>query len=309
MTETAPADQTSEQQPETTRQLVPRAQIVAGGPILALVPRNLSEAFRIAEAVHQSRLAPYGLSSPQAIMVAIMHGLEVGLPPMQALQSIAVINGKPSIYGDAGLALVEQSGLLDDFEERYIGNPFDDDFTATCRMSRKGRKSPVENSYSVLDAKTGNYWEGKHIPQDKRARSPWVTNPKRMLRWRARWFTMRDLFSDVLKGLAGAEEMMDVAPIEQQGEPQGSGFAERLDAANDAGAVAGDGFRPDSIAHELGGGVEQAEVQEETAEVDPEIERAGCQAAIDGEPRKAPTDLSPAAAMSWLKGYDTIEQR
>lgn len=189
----------------------PRPPIRAGGSIQAIIPRDIVEAFRLGEAVFASGLVPYGYESPQAVTVAIMHGLEIGLPPMQAIQSIAVINGKPSLYGDAGLALVQASGLLETFEESYTGTPFEDDYTAVCTMKRVGGMV-VTNEYSVKDAKVAGYWEGKHIPEGKRSKTPWVTNPKRMLRWRSRWFTMRDLFSDVLRGLGSAEEMMDVEP-------------------------------------------------------------------------------------------------
>ena len=46
-------------------------------------------------------------------MIAIMHGLEVGLSPLSALQRIAVINGRPTIWGDGALALVKASGLCE----------------------------------------------------------------------------------------------------------------------------------------------------------------------------------------------------
>lgn len=191
---------------------IPRPPIAAGSMVRALVPTNLNEAFRLADAIYASKLAPYGFDTPEKIMVAIMKGLELGLPPMQALDSIAVINGKASLYGDVGLALIRASGLLDGFSETYEGEPFEEAYCAVCSMTRRGDQQVV-NRYSVKDAMTGGYWEGKHIPAgDKRARSPWVTNPKRMLRWRARWFTMRDLFSDVLKNMAGVEEMQDVEP-------------------------------------------------------------------------------------------------
>lgn len=194
---------------------IPKPIVHAGGPIQALIPRDLDETFRLAGAIWRSRLAPYGFDTPEKIMVAIMKGLEIGLPPMQALDSIAVINGKASLYGDVGLALINASGLLEDFEERYTGAEFEDDFTAVCIMKRVGRPKAVTNTYSVKDARKAGYWEGMHIDAGpKRAKSPWVTNPKRMLRWRARWFTMRDLFSDVLKNMPAAEEMQDVEPID-----------------------------------------------------------------------------------------------
>ena len=61
-------------------------------------------------------------------------GAEIGLQPLQAMQNIAVINGRPSLWGDAVLALVRSSGLLEQFEETQTED------MATCTVKRKGQK-------------------------------------------------------------------------------------------------------------------------------------------------------------------------
>jgi hypothetical protein len=58
-------------------------------------------------------MAPESLDTLEKVMVAILHGLEVGLTPMNALQSIAVINGRPTIWGDGAVGLIRASGLLE----------------------------------------------------------------------------------------------------------------------------------------------------------------------------------------------------
>jgi hypothetical protein len=117
---------------------------------------------------------------------------------MQALQNIAVINGKPSVYGDAAMALVQASSVCEGIEETIeaegTGNPI-----AICIANRKGRK-PVIAKFSVEDAKRAGLW-GKQ--------GPWTAYPKRMLQMRARGFALRDAFPDVLKGLITAEEAQD----------------------------------------------------------------------------------------------------
>src|SRR3954465_11282190 len=58
-----------------------------------LTARNWDEGFRIANQLAQSNLAPnIYKNKPQDILVAMQLGAEIGLPPMQSLQSIAVIN-------------------------------------------------------------------------------------------------------------------------------------------------------------------------------------------------------------------------
>lgn len=187
---------------QTNKQL-----IVAGAKPQAIVPTDFDGAWRIATMVHQSGMLPYGIDTAAKAMAAIMHGMELGLTPMNALQSIAVINGRPTIWGDAALGLVRASGLLEKFEETSTGTPFSDDYTAICTVRRKGDPSDVVGEFSVQDAKLAHLW-------DKRGKNgqetPWQTYPKRMLKMRARAFALRDAFTDILKGLGIKEEMEDV---------------------------------------------------------------------------------------------------
>lgn len=180
--------------------------LTAGAPIRAIVPQDFEGAWRIATAVVRAGMAPRGLDTVEKSMVAIMHGLEVGLTPMNALQSIAVVNGRPTVWGDGAIGLARGSGLLEWMEETYEGEEGSDAFKAVCRVKRKGEPRPVEGEFSVADAKVSGLWT-------KRGRdgqpTPWQQYPKRMLKMRARAFALRDGFADVLKGLAIKEEVED----------------------------------------------------------------------------------------------------
>jgi len=162
-------------------------------------PVTLDEAMRFSEMLAKSSMVPKQYQNkPEDVLVAVQWGKELGLAPLQALQNIACINGKPSVYGDAALALVQASPLCEGIEERMEGegtpNP-----QAVCVAHRKGRK-PVVATFSVEDAKRAGLW-GKQ--------GPWTSYPKRMLAMRARGFALRDAFPDVLKGLISAEEAAD----------------------------------------------------------------------------------------------------
>jgi hypothetical protein len=118
---------------------------------------------------------------------------------MQALQNIAVINGKPSVYGDAMAALVQASPVCEGIDESFEGVEGTGEFAAVCIARRKGRQ-PVTIKFSVNDAKRAGLWNKQ---------GPWTQYPKRMLQMRARGFALRDAFPDVLKGLISAEEAAD----------------------------------------------------------------------------------------------------
>lgn len=144
-----------------------------------------------------------------ACFVAMQAGAEIGLSPMQAIQNIAVINGKPGIYGPAALGLVKASGLLVGIVEGIEGKG--NERFAFCKLQRVGEPERCF-TFSVSDAKVAGLW-GKS--------GPWTQYPDRMLTARARGFALRDVFPDVLLGLAysieelsdgSAERVHDVAP-------------------------------------------------------------------------------------------------
>lgn len=162
-------------------------------------PATMGEAMEFSKMLAESSMVPRAYQGkPQDIMVCVQWGYELGLAPMQALQNIAVINGKPSVYGDAMMALVQASPVCEGIDEHIEGegtpNP-----VAVCIAKRKGR-NPVIARFSVEDAKRAGLW-GKQ--------GPWQAYPKRMLQMRARGFALRDAFPDVLKGLITAEEAAD----------------------------------------------------------------------------------------------------
>jgi hypothetical protein len=173
------------------------AGIVAGAPPLPIVPRSLEEALTLARAVVASGMAPHGLETPEACLIAILHGLEVGLTPLSALQRIAVIDGRPTIWGDGAMALVRASGLCRAVRE-WIEGDAPQDWTAFCEVLRRGESDPVTCRFGVEDARRAGLW-GKP--------GPWSLYPRRMLQMRARAFALRDVFADVLGGLYLREEI------------------------------------------------------------------------------------------------------
>ena len=162
-------------------------------------PVTLDEAMRFSDMLAKSQMVPKAYQGkPEDVLVAVQWGRELGLAPLQALQNIACINGKPSVYGDAAMALVQASPVCENIEEYFEGegspNP-----VAVCVAKRRGR-TPVTVKFSVEDAKRAGLW-GKT--------GPWQAYPKRMMQMRARGFALRDAFPDVLKGLITVEEAQD----------------------------------------------------------------------------------------------------
>ncbi|HUS37961.1 MAG TPA: recombinase RecT, partial [Pirellulales bacterium] len=145
-------------------------------------------------------------------MIAVQMGAEVGLPPMASIQNVAVINGRPSIWGDAMLAICRQSELfvapsfreeLKEVEGRGL--------TGFCTVERRGDDKPITHSFSMQDAV-----KAKLLDKD----TPWKTYPQRMLVMRARSWALRDAFPDLLRGMRATEEERDCVTVEGIVAPQ-----------------------------------------------------------------------------------------
>ena len=173
-----------------------------------LEPTNLGEAMDFAKQISSSSMVPKQYQgNPTNTLIAMQWGYEIGLAPMQALQNIAVINGKPSIYGDALLALVRKDPRCMGIEETMEGE--NETMNAICVLKRKhidGSLELIKREFNVLMAKRAGLW-GKQ--------GPWSQYPERMLQMRARGNCLRDAFPDVIKGIITVEEAKDY-PAEKQ---------------------------------------------------------------------------------------------
>lgn len=163
----------------------------------SIKPQNFDEAMKICKLISESDFAPKDFKGkPGNVFAAACMGEGIGLSLMQSIQNIAVINGRPSVYGDIGVALLLANGCRiesSDVEEiRKSG-------IARCKITRPDGRM-LERSFSVEDAKQANLL-GKP--------GPWTTNTQRQMAWRAFWFCARDVAADLLKGISGREEVED----------------------------------------------------------------------------------------------------
>lgn len=191
-------------------ELPAEAKLPAIAPIVTMVdpfkPKNLSEAMALAEMMAKSTIVPKDyIDKPGNCFIAMQWGFELGLPVLQAMQNIAIINGRPTLWGDAVLAIVRSA--VDSAGNRVlegISETFDETtMTATCSVKRRGAAQACVRTFSRADA----------VKAGLANRDTWKAYEKRMLQMRARSWALRDEFTDVLRGMPVAEEVLDyVAP-------------------------------------------------------------------------------------------------
>jgi hypothetical protein len=242
------------------------------------------------------------IGKPGNVLVAIQWGMELGLQPMQAMQSIAVINGRPSLWGDAMLALVKAHPAFEWIKEDCDGN------IATCTVKRRGEPE-VTQSFSLEEAKKAGL-TGKQ--------GPWTQYPKRMLQMRARGFALRDAFPDALRGVISAEEARDTPAERDMGAAE---VVSSRPAAPAAPAALPDYSQsafadnlPKWSAAILSGKLTADEVitRASTKGVLSEAQKAQIRAAArpnEPEPEviDAPAQKAEADDDGWLEGYEAVE--
>jgi len=197
------------------------ATLRSGTKPMGIVPQSFEEVQRLASMVVASGLwkgdkKDTDQQKHAKATMAIMQGLECGVPPIQAIQSIAVINGKCVMYGDLLTALLWANGF--DIEQTIAGTG--DQRTATCTITRPNGKK-ITRTFSVADAKKARLWDERATVkkqwdgkwEDKPNDSPWFRFGDRMLGWRALGWAQKDGASDVTKGLQVREEVEADAPM------------------------------------------------------------------------------------------------
>ncbi len=173
--------------------------------IVSYIPQGMTEIKEFCAMVAKSNIVPKEyIGKPENVFVACLKGMDLGLKPLQALECIAVINGKTSLYGDAYLAVARGSGKVESYNETVSGEGMA--MKAVVTVKRKG-EDPVTGEYTANDAKTAGLW-GKS--------GPWSLHPKRMLTMKARNYVLRAVFADLFLGMEySAEELSEVAEAKQ----------------------------------------------------------------------------------------------
>lgn len=154
---------------------------------------------KVAETLSKSAVIPTAYrGKPEDIFVAMAMGYQLGFPVEQSLQDVAVINGRPCLWGDGLLSLVLNHPECKSIKEEPIYNG-QVVIGYICTVIRKGHE-PHSKSFTMQDAERAGLLKKGGV---------WSAYPERMLQMRARSLALRDKFADALRGLRIAEIEQD----------------------------------------------------------------------------------------------------
>lgn len=195
--------------------------------------KSIEEMEKFASLLLKSKLCPnhfyekgpdnrvdFNKGKTEAVIMVLLHGWQLDLPPMTALQQVVPVNGLMSVKGDGAKSLIFTSGKLKhgSWKEERTGSIENEDMVVSITAARSDTGETLTRSFSVPQAKKAGLWITPQMLSGtdgwKWKQSAWAKYPDRMLYYRALGFLARDLFTDVLNGSYTLEEAQDM-PADQ----------------------------------------------------------------------------------------------
>lgn len=145
----------------------------------------------------KSSIIPVSLRNrPADIMVIMMMAHEMDIPPMQAINGINVINGRPTISPQLMIALIRRKipDAIIKVEEGVL--------TCSCFMARSSSKVHMDQGFTAK-------WDmEKATKMGLAAKDNYLKQPQTMIRWRTVGEAARQIFPDILSGLYLPDEFV-----------------------------------------------------------------------------------------------------
>jgi hypothetical protein len=185
-------------------------------PVNVGVPLNgLDEAYRLSQNLSLATVMPDSLrGKPSDVLAIMLYGQELGLAPMQSVQSIYVVRGKPQLSADLWTALARRAG------HKVRWGHCDDKAASVTIVREDDPDYPLTVKFTVEDAVQAGLCElrdGKVIARSQGGKpTPWETYTARMLRNRAISFCGKSQCPEVALGFAieGDYDYIPAEPVE-----------------------------------------------------------------------------------------------
>ena len=164
---------------------------------LVMHAQNMSAAKQLADALCATDIVPaHYKGKPGNGAAAILYGDEIGLNPIQSLQNIFIVQGKPAIYARTAVALVRRHGIK-------VKTAASCDESVTVIAERDG--DTEEATWDIARATKAGYLSN----------AKYKSNPQEMLYSKAAMEVCRKIAPDVLLGIAysGEELELEARPV------------------------------------------------------------------------------------------------
>lgn len=180
-----------------TAELVPAPDVPHRVPVRLSQTLSLDEAYRLSQNLSLASIIPKSLvgKTPDVLGI-ILYGQELGLAPMQALQGIYVVNGRPTLAAQTWLALLRREHHQAQVTEHT-------ELSCTVKLTRGDTGETHTETFTFAEATKAGL-TGKDV---------WKQHPKRMLLARAVSNAARFLCPEIALGFyAEGDDFADAPP-------------------------------------------------------------------------------------------------
>jgi hypothetical protein len=177
----------------------------------------------MAAALVPTGFLPTAIKTPAQAVAIMLKGRELGIPPMQALANIAIINGKPTIQAELMLAIVYR-----DHGKAAFRIKSSDDLSCVAEYRLAGWPDIQSYAFTIDQAKKA----GLIKP------GPWQQYPAAMLRARCISAVARMAFPESIGGMYVPGELGEAVTVSDDGEVRNVSTATVIDS--DTGEITTD---------------------------------------------------------------------
>lgn len=143
----------------------------------------------VASTLKAGGVMPRGIDTVQKMVVVLQAGREMGLAPIEALNSFYFVNGKVTMYGEAVPNQILRAGHTIEW-----GKCTDKEATVTITRGDTGKSMTTKLTWEQAESR-------KYITD------VWRKFPENMLKWRALSMTAKFICPDALRGIGIKEDM------------------------------------------------------------------------------------------------------
>jgi hypothetical protein len=140
----------------------------------------------------KSGLLPQAIKTPEQAILIMLKGREMGIPPLQAISHLHVINGKVGMGGEIMLQQIYR--LVPGAQVEIVQRT---DTVCEIHAARPGRKTLTAFKFTLEEARKANLLN----------KDVWKNYPGTMLQWRTVSMMARAIFPDAIAGCYTPEEL------------------------------------------------------------------------------------------------------
>ena len=170
---------------------------------------------RMANLLASSKIVPATFQGDIASsLIALNMAQRMGADPLQVMQSLFIVHGKPSFSSAFLIACFNQCGRFSPIRYEFEGEEGTDEWGCRAYTTEKSTGEVIKGVKVTIGMAKAEGWYGK-------AGSKWKTMPELMLRYRSASFLIRSTAPEISLGFQTTEEVRDVIDITNEAQIEG----------------------------------------------------------------------------------------